>query len=103
MSADLIHHGHVNLLNEASKYGDITIGLLSDEAIASYKRIPIMNYAQRLEVISNFKNVSKIICQESLDYEPNLRKLKPDFVVHGDDWKSGVQSETRSRVINTLK
>jgi phosphoenolpyruvate mutase len=103
MSADLIHHGHVNLLNEASKYGDITIGLLSDEAIASYKRIPIMNYAQRFEVISNFKNVNKIIRQESLDYEPNLRKLKPDFVVHGDDWKSGVQSETRSRVINTLK
>lgn len=102
MSADLIHPGHLNIINEAKKLGDVTIGLLTDKAIASYKRLPFLNYDQRKIIIENIKGVDKVIPQETLDYVPNLKMLKPDFVVHGDDWKKGVQSQTRQRVIDTL-
>jgi len=103
MSADLVHPGHINILREAEKLGEITVGLLTDKAIASYKRLPYMSYEQRKEVIENIKGVSEVVAQESLDYRPNLEKIKPHFVVHGDDWKEGVQSKTRDQVINCLK
>ncbi len=103
LSADLIHPGHLNILNEAKKYGDVYVGLLTDKAIASYKRIPYMEFEQRKQVVENIKAVSKVIPQETLDYSDNLRKIKPDFVVHGDDWKEGVQKETREKVIDVLK
>lgn len=103
MSADLVHPGHLNILKEARKLGSVVVGLLTDEAIASYKRLPYMEYEQRKIVIENLKGVSKVIPQTTLDYEPNLRLLKPDFVVHGDDWKEGVQQKTRQKVINVLE
>ena len=102
MSADLIHPGHMNILREASKLGDIIIGLLTDKAIASYKRLPYMTYEQRKNVIENIKGVTRVIPQDTLDYRPNLEALKPDIVVHGDDWKEGIQSKTRQQVIDTL-
>ena len=102
MSADLVHPGHMNILKKAAKLGDVTVGLLTDKAIASYKRLPYMTYAQRKEVIENIKGVKEVIPQETLDYRPNLEKIKPDIVVHGDDWKEGVQSKTRQQVIDTL-
>ncbi len=103
MSADLIHPGHLNVIKKAREYGEVIVGLLTDQAIASYKRLPYMNYKQREEIIRNIKGVSQVFPQETLDYVPNLEKYKPDFVVHGDDWKTGVQHETRKRVIDTLK
>ena len=103
MSADLIHPGHLNIIKEATKLGDVIIGLLTDEAIASYKRLPYMSYEQRKIVMENIKGVSKVIPQKTHDYRPNLKKLKPDFVVHGDDWCTGVQKEARRQVIDTLK
>ena len=103
MSADIVHSGHLNIINNAKKYGDITLGLLTDSAIASYKRVPLMNFAERKAIISSIKGVNKVIPQKTLDYVPNLIKLKPDFVIHGDDWKSGVQKITRDRVIKVLK
>lgn len=103
MSADLIHPGHLNIIKEGEKYGKVVIGLLTDEAIASYKRLPYMNFEQRKSVIENIKGVSRIIPQATLDYRPNLDALKPDFVVHGDDWKTGAQRETRRQVMDTLK
>ncbi|OGG48250.1 phosphoenolpyruvate mutase [Candidatus Kaiserbacteria bacterium RIFCSPLOWO2_12_FULL_52_8] len=103
MSADLVHPGHLNIINEAAKLGDVVVGLLTDQAIASYKRLPYMNYEQRRAIIESIKGVSRVISQEVLDYRPNLKKLKPDYVVHGDDWKTGVQQETRQQVIDTLK
>lgn len=102
MSADLVHPGHLNLLQEASKYGEVTVGLLTDKAIASYKRLPYMTYEEREKVVSALKYVSKVIPQETLDYVPNLEKLNPDYVVHGDDWKDGVQKTTRQRVIECI-
>ncbi len=102
MSADLVHPGHMNILKEASKLGEVTVGLLTDKAIASYKRLPFMTYEQRKAVIENIKGVTEVIPQETLDYRPNLEKLRPDIVVHGDDWKEGVQSKIRQQVVDTL-
>ena len=103
MSADLIHPGHINILNEASKYGSVIVGLLTDEAIASYKRLPSLNYEQRKQIIENIKGVDEVIPQTTLDYVENLKKIKPSYVVHGDDWKTGVQSKVRDRVIKCLE
>lgn len=102
MSADIIHPGHLNIIKEAAKLGEVTVGVLTDAAIASYKRLPHMNYEQRAAVVSQLKGVARVIPQEQLDYIPNLKKLKPDFVVHGTDWRSGVQAKTRQGVIDTL-
>jgi len=102
MSADLIHPGHVNILNKASELGDVIVGLLTDSAIASYKRVPFMKWGQRAAVISSIKGVTKVVPQGTLDYRPNLLEIRPDYVVHGDDWKTGVQSQVRQHVIHTL-
>lgn len=108
MSADLLHPGHLNIINEARKLldnsggGELIVGLLTDKAIASYKRLPYMNWEQRKIIIENVKGVSKVIAQETLDYVPNLLKIKPDYVLHGDDWKTGIQSQTRQRIIDTM-
>ncbi len=102
MSADLIHPGHLNIIKKAKELGEVIIGLLTDKAIASYKRLPFMTYEQRLEIVENIKGVSQVIAQETLDYVPNLEKLRPDYVVHGDDWKEGIQKQTRQRVIDAL-
>jgi len=85
MSADLVHPGHLNIINEGKKYGEVIIGLLTDEAIASYKRLPFLSYEQRKTIMENIKGVKNVIPQETLDYIPNLKKLKSDYVVHGDD------------------
>jgi len=102
MSADLIHPGHLNIIKKANELGEVIIGLLTDEAIASYKRVPFLTYEQRKIVVENIKGVTKVIPQKTLDYTENLELLKPDFVVHGDDWKSGTQVDTRAKVIETL-
>tara|TARA_B100001540_G_C15749140_1_gene616073 strand:+ start:106 stop:1398 length:1293 start_codon:yes stop_codon:yes gene_type:complete len=103
LSADILHEGHINIINTASKYGKVIVGLLTDEAIASYKNIPTLDYRQREIVLQNMKLVKKVMPQRTLDYRPNLNLIKPHFVVHGDDWKTGPQAETRKQVISTLK
>lgn len=103
MSADIIHPGHLNILREARKLGNVIVGVLTDEAIASYKRLPFLSYEQRSEIIASLKDVSQVIAQTTLDYVPNLEKLRPDYVVHGDDWKHGIQKETRQRVVECLR
>jgi phosphoenolpyruvate phosphomutase len=102
MSADLIHPGHLNVIRKASELGKVTVGLLTDSAIASYKRIPFMTFEQRFEVINNIKGVDEVIAQETLNYIPNLMLIKPDYVVHGDDWATGVQQKVRQEVIDTI-
>ncbi|RLD41883.1 MAG: phosphoenolpyruvate mutase [Bacteroidetes bacterium] len=102
MSADLIHPGHLNIIKEASKLGNLMVGLLTDKAIASYKRLPALKFEQRKLIIESIKGVVEVVAQEELDYSSNLRKYKPDFVVHGDDWQKGVQQQTRQKVIDTL-
>ena len=102
MAADLIHPGHLNILREAAKLGEVTVGVLTDAAIASYKRLPYMTYEQRAEVVSCLKSVSHVVPQEEMDYMPNLLKLRPDFVVHGTDWREGTLVKVRQNVIDTL-
>ena len=103
MSADLIHPGHINIIRKAAELGEVTVGLLNDKAISTYKRLPHLTFEQRYTVVENLKGVTNVVEQKSLDYEENLRSLQPDFVVHGDDWKSGIQKKAREKVINILK
>lgn len=103
MAADFLHHGHINIIEESKKFGDVTVGLLTDKAVASYKRLPVFTFEQRKKIVENIKGVEKVIPQDSLDYIPNLLKIKPDYVVHGDDWKKGVQQGVRQKVIDTIK
>lgn len=103
MSVDLVHPGHLNILHHAQKHGEVIVGLLTDQAIASYKPIPFMTFEQRKLIVENIKGVSQVVPQETLDYVPNLRKYKPDYVIHGDDWKTGIQTNIRKAVIEVLK
>jgi phosphoenolpyruvate phosphomutase / 2-hydroxyethylphosphonate cytidylyltransferase len=103
MSADIIHHGHINVINKAKELGDVIIGLHTDEVISGYWRTPILSYEERKKIVENLKGVTELIPQDTLDQVPNLMKIKPDYVVHGDDWKEGVQKNLRERVINVLK
>ena len=103
LSADILHAGHINILKIASSYGEVIVGLLTDEAIASYKKVPYLDFKQRKIVLENMKHVTKVIPQETLDYVENLNIIKPHYVVHGDDWKSGIQKKTRDKVIKVLK
>ena len=103
MGADVIHSGHLNVINKAKKYGDIVIGLFTDSAIAEYKSFPLINFQQRLEIIKNIKGVNNIMKQNTWDYSENLKAIKPDYLIHGDDWKRGIQKKTRAKVIKTLK
>jgi phosphoenolpyruvate phosphomutase len=103
MSADLIHPGHLNIIKEAQKYGYLIVGLLTDKAIGSYKRLPYLNFEQRKTIIEAIKGVEEVVPQDTLDYTSNLRNIKPDYVVHGDDWKTGIQQTTRNKVIEVLK
>lgn len=103
MSADVIHNGHINIIREGEKLGEVIIGLLTDEAIASYKRLPILSFEERKSIFENIKGVKEVVAQDTLDYTKNLLAIKPDYVVHGDDWRSGVQRNVRQQVIDTLK
>lgn len=103
MSADIIHQGHLNVINEARKLGDVIVGLHTDDVIRGYWRNPIMKYEERKEVIENIKGVIKVVPQDTLDQVPNILNIKPDYVVHGDDWREGFQKELREKVINILK
>ena len=95
MGADILHSGHLNIIKEAKKYGKIVIGLFTDKAIAEYKSLPLINYNQRLEIMQNIKGIDKIIKHETWSYKNNLNRLKPDYVIHGDDWQTGIQKNIR--------
>ena len=96
-SADFLHSGHIKILKKASSLGYVVVGVLTDEAISSFKTIPLINYEQRLLLFENLKYVNKVIPQKTLDYRPNLRKIRPNYVVHGDDWKKGILKSNSNR------
>ncbi|MBU3635541.1 phosphoenolpyruvate mutase [Polynucleobacter sp. es-GGE-1] len=102
MAADIIHTGHLNIIQKAAELGEVTVGVLTDEAVASYKRLPYMCAEDRKRIIASIKGVSHVIFQSSLDYTENLRSIKPEYVVHGDDWKEGIQKNTRESVLRVL-
>lgn len=103
MSTDVIHGGHINIINKAAKLGKLIIGVLSDEAVSSYKRFPLIPFEERKTLYENINGVYKVVEQKTLSYKENLKKLKPDYVVHGDNWKVGYQKPIREEVIEILK
>ena len=103
LAADILHEGHLNILKIASSYGKVIVGLLTDTAIIQYKNLPFFDYDQRFKIVSNLKLVDKVVPQNSWDYKEILNSIRPDFFVHGDDWKVGIQSKIRLEVIRELK
>lgn len=102
MGTDLIHHGHINIIEKARELGEVTVGLLSDKAVVKYSRLPFLAYEDRKKILENIKGVKEVILQDTLDYETNLRLLRPEYVVHGTDWRVGPQKHVREKVISIL-
>ena len=101
-STDMLHSGHIAIIEKAAALGQLTIGVLTDQVIASYKRYPLLSYEERVNMLQSIRGVYRTVEQNSLSYADNLRKLRPDYVVHGDDWKSGVQKPIRDEVVSIL-
>lgn len=102
MAVDIVHPGHINILKIAAQYGRVMVGLFTDEAIASYKRVPFMPYEQRKAVVESIKGVSEVVPQLTRDYEENLRKYHPRYMVHGTDWREGPLADVRQKAINIM-
>lgn len=103
MVADIMHPGLINIINEGAKYGDVIIGLFTDKAVSERKRLPFLTYEQRKQVVENIKGVSEVVPQDEWSYIPNLKKLKPDYIIHGDDWKTGIDMELREEVYKVME
>ncbi len=103
ITGDIIHPGIINIINEGAKRGELTVGLLTDSAIVSHKRLPYLTYEQRKQVVENLKGVAKVVPQEDWSYVPNLKKYKPDIMIHGDDWKTNYLSKIREDCFEVVK
>lgn len=101
-STDIIHGGHIAIIKKAQKLGRLIIGVLSDEAVASYKRLPLVPAAERKRLFENITGVYKVVDQNTLSYKDNLKAIKPSIVVHGDDWCTGFQKPIRDEVVSIL-
>ncbi len=102
-STDMIHSGHIDIIRKAEKLGDLIVGVLSDEAVASFKRYPLIPFEERKILFENINGVSKVVEQKELSYKNILNEIKPDIVVHGDNWKEGFQKPIRDEVVEILK
>lgn len=102
MTVDILHHGHINIIENARKYGDVLIGLLTDEAVADFKRLPYLTYESRKVILQNIQGVTNVVPQNEWDYAPNIRKYQPDFMMHGDDWIEGPLAPYRDRALQAL-
>lgn len=102
-SSDVLHEGHLNIINEAKKYGHLTIGVLSDEAMIRFDRYPTISFEERFEMYKNLPEVDEVIIQNTVSYKTILEELKPDYVIHGDNWKTNEQASVREDVIKTLQ
>ena len=87
LAVDILHEGHINIIKTAKKYGYVIVGLLTDRAIGQYKELTILNFNEREVLVKNLSYVDEVIAQDSIDYESILNQIKPDYFVHGDDWK----------------
>ncbi len=101
-STDILHNGHIKIIKQAAQLGELTVGVLTDEVIASFKRYPLIPLEERLQLFQNIMGVKRVLIQSTLSYEAVLRELKPDIVVHGDDWRVGYQANIRRQVIEVL-
>ena len=101
-STDIIHGGHIRIIKKAQKLGKLIVGVLSDEAVAGYRRFPLVPAPERMVMFENIAGVYKVVEQKTLSYRENLEKYKPDYVVHGDDWVTGFQKPVRDEVVSIL-
>lgn len=101
-STDILHSGHIRILRRAAELGELTVGVLTDEAIATYKRYPLIPLAERIQLFESLSDVKRVVVQQTLSYRDILKELTPDIVVHGDDWRTGVQSGVREEVVRLL-
>lgn len=101
-STDMVHSGHIAIIKKAARLGKLIVGVLSDEAVISYKRFPLLPFAERKALFENISKVSRVVEQRTLSYRENLERYKPDYVVHGDDWVSGFQKPVREEVLSVL-
>ena len=101
-STEYIHSGHMAIINKARRLGRLIIGVLSDEAVSSFKRYPLIPFDERKTLLENIAGVERVITQDTLSYAKNLRELKPDYVVHGNDWCEGFQKPIRQEVVEVL-
>ncbi len=102
MTVDVLHHGHINIIEHARTYGSVIVGLLTDEAVADYKRLPHLSYDQRKKILENILGVSQVVAQNEWDYAINIRKYRPDFMIHGDDWHDGPLAPFRDKALAAL-
>ena len=100
---DVIHEGHLNIIHEAKKYGKVIAGVMSDSAMVKFDRFPTIPFEERVEMFRNIQEIDEVIVQNDVMYENVLRQLKPDYVLHGDNWRDGAQSAIRENVIDVLK
>ena len=103
MIADIMHPGLINIINEGAKYGDVIIGLYTDKAIATHKRLPYLTYEQRETVVRSIHGVADVVPQDDWSYVPNLVKYKPDYIIHGDDWLEGPDKYIRDEVFKVME
>lgn len=100
---DVIHEGHLNILKEASRYGEVYVGVLSDEAMVGFNRFPTISIEQRIDIVKATGLVHKVLIQKEMTYDRILEEIRPDYVVHGDNWKEGHQLFIRENVLKNLK
>ncbi len=101
-SADVVHSAHIAMIKKAACYGHLIVGVMSDEAEATYRRLPLLPFEERKNLFKNIVGVDRVVEQKSLSYRDNIREFQPDIVIHGDDWKQGVQKTIREEVIEEL-
>ena len=103
LSTDVIHGGHIRMIENAASLGELTVGVLNDKVVASYKRYPLLSCKERMKIAASIQGVAHVIEQDSMSYKKVIRELKPDIIVHGDDWRTGLQQPIREQVIELLK
>ena len=100
---DVIHEGHLNIIREARKYGDVTVGVLSDRAMIHYNRFPTLNFDSRVELVKKIEGVSHVVIQNDVMYDDIIRELHPDYIIHGSNWSKGLIKSIRNNVIGLLE
>ena len=103
MIGDIMHPGYINIINKATEYGDVIIGLFTDKAIANHRRLPYLTWEQRKNVVESIRNVSRVVPQDDWSYVSNLLKYKPDYIIHGDDWQVGPDKYIRDEVFKVME
>ena len=103
MSTDVVHGGHIEIINQAAELGELTVGVLTDEVVSAYKRYPLLSCEERMKIVAGLKGVAHVIKQTDISYREPLTTLRPDYVVHGDDWRIGFQKPVREECIRLLE